>query len=124
MNMWNSVKRRMTSKKAKAVKKYALAAGELITAGAALTSGSMLLEEMVKPSEPQLAGHNNVYTTNNRATLFKYEILAEQDDDGVTTSEVIWYIIFILLAILLIFPITRAIIKIKRMCGHDVSAFS
>ena len=45
----------MTKKNAKAVKKKAVAAGELVAAGAALTGGSMLLEEMVKPSEPQLA---------------------------------------------------------------------
>ena len=86
MNMWNILKRRMALKKAKAVKKKAVAAGELVAASAALTDGSMLLEEMVKPSEPQLAGHDNVYATNNGATLFKYETLAEQDDDGITTS--------------------------------------
>ena len=79
MNMWNSVKRRMTLKKAKAVKK--------------------------------------------KATLFKYKTLAEQDDDGVTTAQIIRYILLVLLAIMLMFPIARAIIKIKRMCRHDASAF-
>ena len=76
MNVWSSVKRRMQSKRAKAVKKKAVAAGELVAAGAALTGGSMLLKEMVKPSEPQLAAHDNVYTTDNGATLFKYKTLA------------------------------------------------
>ena len=75
MNVWNSVKRRMQSKRAKAVKKKAVAAGELVAASAVLTGGSMLLEEMVKPSEPQLASHNNVYVTENGATLFKYKHL-------------------------------------------------
>ena len=41
----------MQSKRAKAVKKKAIAAGELLAAGVALTGGSMLLEESVKPSE-------------------------------------------------------------------------
>ena len=72
MNIWSSVKRRLKTKRAKAVKKKAAAAGELVVAGAALTGGAMLLEEVSEPSEPQLAGHDNVYATNNGATLFKY----------------------------------------------------
>ena len=84
----------------------------------------MLLEEMVKPKEPQLAGHDNVYATDNGATLFKYETLAEQGNDAVTTAEIIGYIIFILVALLLIFPCVCAIIKTKIMCSQDVSAFS
>ena len=86
--------------------------------------GVMLLEEMVKPKEPQLAGHDNVYATDNGATLFKYETLAEQGNDAVTTAEIIGYIIFILLVLLLVIPWVCAIIKIKKMCGKDVSAFS
>ena len=124
MNPWTSIKRRLTTKNAKAIKKKAVAGAELLATGAALTGGSMLLEEMVKPKEPQLAGCNNVYVTDNRAILFKYKTLAEQDNDGVTTAEIIGCIIFILMALLLIFPCVRAIIKIKRMCGQDVSAFS
>ena len=59
----------MALKKAKAVKEKAVAAGELVAASAALTGGSMLLEEMVKLKEPQLAGCDNVYVTDNRARL-------------------------------------------------------
>ena len=66
----------MQTKQAKAVKKKAVAAGELVAPGVALTGGSLLLEEMVKPGEPKLAGHDNVYATDNDATLFKYETLA------------------------------------------------
>ena len=76
MNIWSSVKRRMQTKRAKAIKKKAVAAGELVAAGVALTGGSLLLEEMVKPGEPKLASHDNVYATDNDATLFKYETLA------------------------------------------------
>ena len=50
----------MKRKWAKAIKKKATAAGELVVAGAALTGGAMLLEEVAKPSEPQLASHDNV----------------------------------------------------------------
>ena len=66
----------MQTKQAKAIKKKAVAAGELVAAGVALTGGSLLLEEMVKPGEPKLASHDNVYATDNDATLFKYETLA------------------------------------------------
>ena len=108
----------MQSKRAKAVKKKAVTAGELVAAGAALTDGSLLLEEMVRPGDPKLAGHDNIYATDNGATLFKYETLAEQDDDGITTAQIIGYILLVLIAIMLLFPIARAIIKIKRMCGQ------
>ena len=123
MNMWNSVKRRMQSKRAKAIKKKAVAASELVAAGAALTGGSLILEEVVKPGETKLAGPDNVYATDNGATIFKYETLAEQDDDRITTTQIIGYILLVLIAIILLFPIAHAIIKIKRMCGHDASAF-
>ena len=55
INIWNSIKRRMQTKRAKAIKKKELTAGELVGAGTALTGGSLLLEEVVKPGEPQLA---------------------------------------------------------------------
>ena len=123
MNIWSSVKRRLKTKQAKAIKKKATAAGELVVAGAALTRGAMLLEEVAKPSEPQLAGHDNVYATDNGATLFKYETLAEEED-GITTAQILGYVLLVLIVVLLLFPLARAIIKIKRMCGHDMSNFS
>ena len=49
MNLWTNIKRRFTAKNAKVVKKKAMAGAELVAAGAALTGGSMLLKEMVKP---------------------------------------------------------------------------
>ena len=68
----------MKTKRVKVIKKKAAAAGELVVAGVALTGGALLLEEAVKPSESQLAGHDNVYATDNGATLFKYKTLAEE----------------------------------------------
>ena len=82
----------------------------------------MLLEEVAKPSEPQLAGHENVYATDNGATLFKYETLADKDD-GVTTAQILGYVLLVFIAILLIFPLAKAIMKIKKMCGHDMKNF-
>ena len=113
----------MQTKRAKAIKKKELTAGELVGAGTTLTSGSLLLEEVVKPGEPQLARHDNIYATDNGATLLKYETLAKQDDDGIKTAQIIGYILLVLVAIMLSFPIACTIVKIKRMCGHDVSTF-
>ena len=110
-------------KPAKAIKKKASAAGELVVAGTALTGGAMLLEEVAKPSEPQLAGHDNVYATDNGATLFKYETLADEED-GITTAQILGYVLLVFIAILLIFPLAKAIMKIKRMCGHDMKNFA
>ena len=83
----------------------------------------MLLEEVAKPNEPQLAGHDNVYATDNGATLFKYETLAEEED-GITTAQILGYVLLVLIVVLLLFPLARAIIKIKRMCGHDMTNFA
>ena len=110
-------------KRAKAVRQKATAAGKLIVAGTALTGGVMLLEEVAKPSEPQLAGHDNVYATDNGATLFKYETLADEED-GITTAQILGYVLLVFIAILLIFPLAKAIMKIKRMCGHDTKNFA
>ena len=82
----------------------------------------MLLEEVAKPSEPQLASHDNVYATDNGATLFKYKTLADEDD-GVTTAQILGYVLLVFIAILLIFPLAKAIMKIKKMCGHDMKNF-
>ena len=84
----------------------------------------MLLEEVTKSKYPQVVGHDNVYTTDNGATIFKVETLAGQDNNKITTSEIIGYIIFIFLALLLFIMFARAIIKIKNMCGQDTSAFN
>ena len=83
----------------------------------------MLLEEMVKTKDTQVVGHDNVYATDNGVTLFKVEMLAGQDDNDFSNGEIIMYIIFILLALLLLIPLARAVIKIKKMCGQDTSAF-
>ena len=64
-----------------------------------------------------------IYATDNGATLFKYKTLAEEED-GITTAQILGYVLLVLIAVLLLFPLVRAIIKIKRMCGHDMSNFS
>ena len=121
MNIWNSVKRRMQTKRAKAIKKKALAAGKLVGAGAALTGGSLLLEEVVKPGEPQLAGHDIVYATENGATLFKYKTLASEED-GISTSEIIGYGIIAISLVIFSIVFARIILRIRRTCRHNIDS--
>ena len=75
----------------------------------------MLLEEAAKPKPPQ--GHDNVYATDNGATLFKYETLASEGE-GISTSEIIGYTILAICMVIFSIMFARAILKIKQMCGH------
>lgn len=83
----------------------------------------MLLEEMVSTKNPQVEGHNNIYATNNGETLFEMELLAGQEDK-VTTMEIIGYIVFVLIVLLLFIPCVHAILRIKRTCGQDTGSFN
>lgn len=91
-----------------------MAGVELVGAGAALTGGAMLLEEATKPKVSQ--GHDNVYVTDNGATLFKYETLTNEEE-GISTSEIIGYAILAICMVLFSIMFARAILKIKQMCG-------
>ena len=99
-----------------------MAGVELVGAGAALTGSAMLLEEATKPEVAPTSGHGNVYATDNGATLFKYETLASEEE-AVTTSEIIGYVILAICMVLFFIMFARAIIKIKQMCGHNTNIF-
>ena len=109
-------------KNAAKIRNKAFAGIELVAAGAALTGGAMLLEEAATPKKPPVPGHDNVYATDNGASLFKVETLGGQEDE-ITTSEVIGWVILICLFILLVIIFARAIIRIKKTCGQDTSMF-
>ena len=115
MNLWSGIRKRFQTKTAKRVKSKVLAGVELVGAGATLTGGAMLLEEAAKPKLPQ--GHDNVYATDNGATLFKYETLASEGE-GISTSEIIGYAILAICMVIFSIMFARAIIKIRQMCGH------
>ena len=89
------MKKRFQKKTAKRIRNKAIAGVELVGAGAVLTGGAMLLEEAAKPKVAPATGHDNIYATDNGATLFKYETLAGQEDD-ITTSEIIGYVILVI----------------------------
>ena len=109
-------------KNAAKIRNKAFAGAELVAAGAALTGGAMLLEEAAKPRQTQAPGHDNVFATDNGASLFKVETLGGQEDE-ITTSEIIGWVIITCLFILLAIIFSRAIIKVKKTCGHDTSVF-
>ena len=48
----------------------------------------MLLEEAATPKRSPVPGHDNVYATDNGASLFKVETLGGQEDE-ITMSEII-----------------------------------
>ena len=89
MNPWTAIKKRFTGKNAKAIRNKAFAGAELVATGAALTGGAMLLEEAATPKRTPVSGHDNVYATDNGALLFKVETLGGQEDNKITTSEMI-----------------------------------
>ena len=116
------MKKRFQTKTAKRIRNKAMAGVELVGAGAALTGGAMLLEEATKPKVAPTTWHDNIYATDNGATLFKYETLAGQEE-AITTSEIIGYIILVICMILFFIIFARAIIKIKQMCGQNTNIF-
>ena len=93
----------------KRVKGKVMTGVELVGAGAALTGGAMLLEEAAKPKLPQ--GHDNVYATDSRPSLFKYKTLASEED-GISTSEIIGYAIVMISLVIFSIVFARVILKI------------
>ena len=116
VNPWTAIKRRFTAKNAKAIRNKAFAGTKLIAAGAALTGRAMLLKEAATPKRTPFAGHDNVYATDNWASLFKVEALAGQEDSKITTSEIIGYVILIqvFLMILLFIMLLAQSLKSNR----------
>ena len=103
------MKKRFQTKTAKRIRNKAIAGVKLVGTSAALTSGAMLLEEATKPKLTPTTGHDNIYVTDNAAKLFKYETLAGQEE-AITTSEIIGYIILAICMILFFIIFARAII--------------
>ena len=66
--------------------------------------------EKMADSEPslQLSGHDNVYTVDSSPSFFKVESLAGKED--ISTLEIVGWVIFGLILLLLSIPVIRAII--------------
>ena len=84
----------------KLAKMKAVAAIELVGAGAALAGGSIMMEKMVEtPSSPQVTGHDNVYGADSSPSIIKFESLASEHDN-MSTIEVVGWIIFALILVM------------------------
>ena len=123
MQLWTKIKRRMNKDRRKLIRQKAVAGAELVGAGAALTGGSILMERMVDSEpEPQLSGHNNVYAVDSSPSFFKVESLAGKDD--ISTIEIVGWVMFGLIMLLLSIPVIRAIIRIMRTCKQNTSSYT
>ena len=109
MKMWTKIKWRMNKDRRKVIRQKAVAGMELVGAGAALTRGSILMEKMVdsEPS-PQLSGHDNVYAVDLSPSFIKVELLAGKED--ISALEIVGWVIFCHILVLLSIPVIRAII--------------
>ena len=71
---------------------------------------------------PQLRGHNNVYAVDSSTSFFKVESLAGKED--ISTIEIVGWVIFGLILLLLSVPIIRAIIQIMKTCRQSTSSYT
>ena len=91
------------------MREKAVAGTELVAAGTALTGGSILMEKMAESDpSPQLSGQDNVYAVDSSPSFFKVESLAGKDD--ISTIEIVGWVIFGLILLLLSIPLICAII--------------
>ena len=109
VKMWTKIKRRLNKDRRKLVRQKAVAGAELVAAGTALTGGSILMEKMVESDpSPQLSGHDNFYAVDSSPSFFKVELLAGKED--ISTIEIVGWVIFGLILVLLSIPVIHAII--------------
>ena len=81
------------------------------------------MEKMVDSDpKPQLSGHNNVYAVDSSPSFFKVESLAGKDE--LSTIEIIGWVVFGLILLLLTVPLIRAIIKIMKICKQRTSSYN
>ena len=77
-----------------------------------------MMERMAEtPSNPQVTGHDNVYNADSNSSIIKFESLAS-GEDNMSTIEVVGWIIFALILVMLTIPVIRAILRIMRICQH------
>ena len=104
-------------------KQKVIAGVELVGAGAALTGGSILMEKMVEsPPSPQVTRHDNVYAADSSPSFIKIELLAGQD--SMSLLEVMGWVLFSLILILLSIPVVCTILKIMKTFRHNTDSYT
>ena len=116
MNYFKKMKKKTKGKKAEALKKKIVTAGELFIAGALLTAGGNMVDSLSEDSSsPQIsAGEVNWIEDKTKALI---EFKTNQHDSNSSTWGVIGYVLIGLGMVLLAIPTIRLIHWIRISCG-------
>ena len=115
MNVVTKMRKKMKWKEMKALKKKIITAGEIFIAGALLTAGGNMVDNLSEdPSSPQIsAGEVNWIQDQGKALI---EFKTNQRDSGFSTWGATGYIMIGLGMILLAIPTIKFIQWIKKSC--------
>ena len=81
------------------------------------------MEKMVDSDpNPQLSGHDNEYVVDSSPNFFKVESLASKDK--ISTIEIVGWVFFGLILLLLSVPVVHAIIRIMKICKQRSSSYT
>ena len=109
------MKKKMKGKKMKALKKKIVTAGEIFIAGALLTAGGNMVDNLSEDSSPQIsAGEVNWIQDQGKALI---EFKTNQRDSGFSAWGATGYIMIDLRVILLAIPTIKFIQWIRKSCG-------
>ena len=116
MNLYTKMKKKMKGKKTKALKKKIVTVDEIFIAGALLTAGGNMVDNLSEDSSsPQIsAGEVNWIQVQGKALI---EFKTNQRDSGFSTWGATGYIMIGLGMILLAIPTIKFIQWIKKSCG-------
>ena len=115
MNLYTKMKKKMKGKKTAALKKKIVTAGEIFIAGALLTAGGNMVDNLSEdPSSPQIsAGEVNWIQDQGKALI---EFKTNQRDSGFSAWGATGYIMVGLGMVLLAIPTIKFIQWIKKSC--------
>ena len=114
MNLYTKRKKKMKGKKTKALKKKIITAGEIFAAGALLTAGGNMVDNLSEDSSPQISASEVNWIQDQGKALF--EIKTFQRDSGFTAWGARRYIMLALGMILLAIPTIKFIHWIRKSC--------
>ena len=81
------------------------------------------MEKMVEsPPSPQVTGHDNIYAADSSSSFIKIESLAGKD--SMLALEIMGWVLFNIILILLSIPVICAILKIMRTCHQNTDSYT
>ena len=115
MNLYTKMKKKMKGKKTKALKKKIITAGEIFVAGALLTAGGNMVDNLSEDSSPQISASEVNWIQDQGKALIEFK--TNQHDSGFSAWGATGYIMIGLGMILLAIPTIKFIQWIKKSCG-------